>query len=142
MGSDTVNIHFIRVTVLLVILADGAGRAIAACSEPEPTPTPTPLPTATPTPTPLPTATPPPASGAPQLLLGEDVMAMLPAEEVECVRTTVGEDLYALMLLTPFTSALISGDAAATSPVTACFSPESQALIAQAIMAAEANPSQ
>ena len=141
MSSDTVNIHFIRVTVLLVILVT-ALAVLSACSEPEPTPTPTPLPTATPTPTPPPTATPPPASGAPQLLLGEDVMAMLPAEEVECVRTTVGEDLYALMLLTPFTSALISGDAAATSPVTACFSPESQALIAQAIMAAEANPSQ
>ena len=79
MGSDTVNIHFIRVTVLLVILVT-ALAVLSACSEPEPTPTPTPLPTATPTPTPLPTATPPPASGAPQLLLGEDIMAMLPAE--------------------------------------------------------------
>ena len=130
------KIHFIRITVLPVILLM-AVAVLAACSEPEPTPTPTPLPTSTPTPT----ATPAPSSVV-QALLGADVMAMLPPEEVECVREQVGDDLYALMLQTPFTSALISGDAAATSPVASCFSPETQALIAQAIMAAEANPSQ
>lgn len=69
------------------------------------------------------------------MLLMSDIMDMLPAEEVECVKAAVGEDVYNLMLQTPFTADMMTADAAA-SPVAACLSPESQAQVAQAVMAA------
>ena len=118
-----------RLTALLVISV--TTLAILGACEAEPTPTPTPLPTSTPTATP----TPEPAPAAPMLLMS-DIMNMLPAEEVECVKAAVGEDVYNLMLQTPFTADMMTADAAA-SPVATCLSPESQAQVAQAVVAAE-----
>ena len=118
--------QLVRLTALLVIAV--TTLAILGACEAEPTPTPTPLPTATPT------ATPTPEPAAPMLLMS-DIMDMLPAEEVECVKAAVGEDVYNLMLQTPFTADMMTADAAA-SPVAACLSPESQAQVAQAVMAA------
>ncbi len=118
--------QLVRLTALLVISV--TTLAILGACEAEPTPTPTPLPTATPT------ATPTPEPAAPMLLMS-DIMDMLPAEEVECVKAAVGEDVYNLMLQTPFTADMMTADAAA-SPVAACLSPESQAQVAQAVMAA------
>ena len=119
---------FARPAVVVIAVALLLGLMVAC--EAEPTPTPTPLPTATPTATPTPEPTPEPA--APMLLMS-DIMGMVSAEEQECVRAAVGEDVYNLMLQTPFTPDMMTADAAA-SPVAACLSPESQAAIAQAVM--------
>ena len=122
--------QLVRLTALLVISV--TTLAILGACEAEPTPTPTPLPTATPTATPTPEPT--PETAMPMLLMA-DIMDMLPAEEVECVKAAVGEDVYNLMLQTPFTADMMTADAAA-SPVAACLSPESQAQVAQAVLAA------
>ncbi len=68
------------------------------------------------------------------MVLGADIMPLLPPEEVECIKAAVGEDLYNLMLQTPFTADMLTGEAAAASPVTACLSEESRAIFAQAVM--------
>ena len=122
--------QLIRMTVLLVIAV--ATLSVLGACEAEPTPTPTPLPTATPTATPIPEPTPEPAMPT---LLVSDIMDMVSAEEVECVRTAVGEDTYNLMLQVPFTADMMTADAA-TSPVAACLTPETQARIAEAVTAA------
>ncbi len=121
--------HLIRVAALVVISV--AALAIYGACEAEPTPTPTPLPTATPTATPTPEPTPEPMMQAP---VGADIMPLLPPEEVECIKAAVGEDLYNVMLQTPFTPEMLTPEAAAASPVTACLSEESQAIFAQAVM--------
>ncbi len=122
--------QIVRLTALLVIAV--TTLAILGACEAEPTPTPTPLPTATPTATPTPEPT--PETAMPMLLMA-DIMDMVSEEERECVKAAVGEDVYNLMLQTPFTADMMTADAAA-SPVAACLSPESQAAIAQAVMAA------
>ena len=121
--------HLIRVAALVVISV--TALAILGACEAEPTPTPTPLPTATSTATPTPEPTPEPAAQAP---VGADIMPLLPPEEVECIKAAVGEDLYNVMLQTPFTAEMLTPETAAASPVTACLSEESRAIFAQAVM--------
>ena len=119
---------FARPVVLFASLALILG-VLAAC-EAAPTPTPTAVPTATPTP--IPTADPSVPS-----VLGADIMRLLPLEEVDCIQAAVGGlDAYNLLLQTPFTAEMLTPEAAAASPVTACLSPESQAIFAEAVMSA------
>ena len=125
------NKHLLRMVALLVISV--TALAILGACEAEPTPTPTPLPTPTPTATPTPEPTPEPMTQVP---VGADLMALLPPDEVECIKAAVGEDLYAILLQTPFTPEMFTPEAAAASPVTPCLSEESQAMFAQAVMGA------
>lgn len=119
-----------RPAVLFASLALTLGILIAC--EAEPTPTPTPLPTPTPTATP----TPEPVMESPDVVLGGDILPLLPPEEIECVKAAVGEDLYNVLLQTPFTLDMLTEEAAAASPVTTCLSEESQAIFAQAVTGA------
>ena len=106
--------------------------AAACASEPEPTPTPVP-PTATATSVPTPT---PSTAVVPVGVPGREIMAMLPTEESDCVKEKVGDDIYNLMLDTPFTSSMGEGPQAAL--LTACLSEESLAAIGAVMAAAEA----
>lgn len=123
------NNLLVRMAILAVISVIFVS-VLGACQA-EPTPTPTPLPTPTPTATPTPEPTPVPMTQAP---LGADIMPLLPPEEVECIRTALGEDFYNVLLQTPFTPDMLTPEAAATSPVTGCLSEESQAIFAEAVM--------
>ncbi len=114
--------------IVLVISAVILLSFMVAC-EAAPTPTPTAVPTATPTP--IPTADP-----AVPSVLGADIMRLLPLEEVDCIQVAIGVDAYNLLLQTPFTAEMLTPEAAAASPVTACLSEESQAIFAQAVMGA------
>ncbi len=69
-----------------------------------------------------------------QAPVGADIIPLLPPEEIECIKAAVGEDFYAVLLQTPFTPEMLTPEAAAASPVTACLSEESQAIFAQAVM--------
>ncbi len=124
-----------RSLVVAIGLALIISLAPACGSEPEPTPTPVPpTPTATTVPTPTPAA-----EAAPMGVTGREIMGMLPTEESDCVKEKVGDDLYALMLDTPFTSAMGEGPQAAL--LTECLSAESLAAIAAAMAAAESGSS-
>ena len=124
-----------RSVIVAVGLALIVSFAAACGSEPEPTATPIP-PTATATMVPTPT---PAAEAAPMGVTGREILGMLPAEETDCVKERVGEDLYNLMLDTPFTSAMGEGPQAAL--LTECLSAESLAAIAAAMAAAESGSS-
>ena len=140
-------------TLILLVLAVFA----AACSEPEPTPTPTPRPTPTPTatatptpipPTPTPTPEPAPDTMMPKpeagsvedLVITEsttvgDIMAVLSADEVSCLRDAIGAGIFDT----------IQGVAIATAPPGTmealpfeCLAPENAIGISIAMMSAEA----
>ena len=103
-----------------------------------PTPTPTPTPEPTPTPTPEPTPTPAPSTDMmPGMMMdentmGSDIMAMMSAEEVECVQAAVGDEGFTAMMATPV---FLLSDSMAM--VADCFAPELSAMLAIAFLSAE-----
>ena len=123
-------------TVAVVALSLIAVIAFAACNPdptstpvPTPVPTPTPLPTATPTPIPAtatPTPEPAPAGSIDDLVFNEtttarDVIAFFSEDEVACLRRTVGDDAFNMLIDTP-----VMGGSESTPPFPVdCLTPES-----------------
>ncbi len=103
---------------------------------PTPTPTATPTPEPTPTPTPEPTPTPAPSTDMmPGLMMdmtGGDLMAMMSAEEIECVQAAVGDEGLAAM---ETMSVFLLSDSMAM--VADCFSPALTAMLSIAFLSAQ-----
>ncbi|MYA49438.1 MAG: hypothetical protein F4Y25_01610, partial [Chloroflexi bacterium] len=91
-------------------------------------PTPTPTPTATPTPTPEP----PSAAGGG--IKGSDLFALLPEDELTCLKETAGEAMFAMAQEMTITMELANDPAGAF--MFQCVSEESLAKLAAAIVAA------
>ena len=130
-------------TVAVVALSLIAVIAVAACSpDPTSTPVPTPLPTETPTPIP-PTATPTPEP-APvgsiddlvfnETTTGRDVMAFFSEDEVACVRSTIGDDAFNMLIDTP----LMGGSETTPDFPFDCLTPENTAGFGVAMISTQA----
>ena len=104
-------------------------------------PTPTPEPTATPlpTPTPLP-ATPTPLPAGPGIdefvitpeTTGQDLIDVLSEEEVECIKSAVGDPVFSLLLGAPLV--LATADPSAAAPLLGCLAPESAVYVGFAFL--------
>ena len=130
-------------TVAVVALSLVAVIAVAACSpDPTSTPGPTPLPTETPTPIP-PTATPTPEP-APvgsiddlvfnETTTGRDVMAFFSEDEVACVRSTLGDDVFNMLIDTP----VMGGSETTPDFPFECLTPENTTGFGVAMISAQA----
>ena len=142
-------------TAITLLLIAASVLAVACGSDPTPTPTPTPRPTPTPTATATPTPLPPtptptammesmpehvPMGSVEDLVITEsttvgDLMAVLSADEVSCLRGAIGADIFDA----------IQGIAIATAPPGTmenlpfeCLQPENAIGISIAMMSAEA----
>ena len=135
------KLHWFGAAMLLVAVI-----LTAACGA-EPTPIPEPTPTATPEPTPIPaTATPIPVADEPvasmedfvidESTTGRDLIDRLSGEEDACIKTTLGDAFYALILDIP----LMSGgtDPAAAALLFNCMTPDNVAVFGAAILDAQA----
>ncbi len=134
-------------TVAVVALSLVAVIALAACNpDPTSTPVPTPVPTSTPlptsTPTPIPaTATPTPehAGSIDDLVFnetttGRDVMAFFSEDEVACVRSTLGDDAFNMLIDTP----LMGGSETTPDFPFECLTPENTTGFGVAMISAQA----
>ena len=130
-------------TVAVVALSLVAVIAVAACSpDPTSTPVPTPLPTETPTPIPpteTPTPEPAPVGSIDDLVFnetttGRDVMAFFSEDEVACVRSTLGDDVFNMLIDTP----VMGGSGTTPDFPFECLTPENTTGFGVAMISAQA----
>ncbi len=130
-------------TVTVVALSLIAVIAVAACN-PDPTSTPVPTPLPTETPTPIPPTEPPTPEPAPvgsiddlvfnETTTGRDVMAFFSEDEVACVRSTIGDDAFNMLIDTP----LMGGSETTPDFPFECLTPENTTGFGVAMISAQA----
>ena len=133
------------VALMLLLVACGSDPEPTATSVPIPTATPVPEPTNTPEPSPTrasePTAEPAPPQGMTSLedlvITGAttfgDLMGLLSEQEVSCVETGVGADLYQLILGIPI-MAMAQDDISQSAPLFDCLEQDSALFLAVAFL--------
>ena len=113
-----------------IALALFAFVVIAGCGS-DPTPTPTATPTATPTPEPT-------ASLADLFLtdatLGSEVMSRLSEAETDCIRTAIGEDVYAAVLDLPVTKLVRESGAGGAGSFLRCLTEDNLLLMGEVLL--------
>lgn len=125
-----------RASLVLPLIIIALLSLAVACASPTPTPTPVPTPTPTATPTPVPptpTPVPAPAAGGGGIK-GSDLFALLPEDELTCLKETAGEAMFAMAQEMTITMELANDPAGAF--LFQCVTPESMEKLGAAIVAA------